>query len=128
MGTREAVSKEITNLGEDITIYNATQTTDDETAYESIVTDDYVDGTNTGTSEKAVVQPMNQSRNQEAEGRLLEGDMSGVFKHDSAITNNSLVKVDANSFLYKVKKLDQLRMQGERTHYEVVLEFIEVVP
>ncbi len=125
MGTREAVSKEITNLGEDVTIYNATQTTDSDTAYESIITDDFVDGTNTGTSEKAVVQPMNQSRNQEAEGRLLEGDMSGVFKHDSVITNNSLVKIDSNNFLYKVKKIDQLRMQGERTHYEVVLEFIE---
>lgn len=124
MGIRESVANEIEKLGETVTVYNSVQTTDDDTAYESVVTDDYVDGGNAGTEEIAVIQPAGQSRDQLEEGRLLAGDLFVVFKWDSIITNNSLVVISNTSREYKVKKIDDLRPMGETTHFEVLLEFV----
>ena len=127
MSVKDTVTTEINNLGEPVRVINSTQTTDDETAYASVVTDTFVDGTEEGTLETAQIQPVGRSRDQEAEGRLLAGDMQGFFKEDSVITNNSLVKVVATNNLYKVKKIDHLRVKGELIHYEVILEFLRVV-
>lgn len=126
MGRKERVSKTIDNLGESVNVINSEQTTDDDTGYESVVTDDFVDGTNEGTTETAQIQPAMKSRDQESEGQLLAGSMIGFFKWDSVITEKSLVKVNATNNLYKVKKIDTLRVKGETTHYEVILEFMRV--
>lgn len=120
-------TKELENYGEAVTIYNSTQTLDTETDYGSLTADTYVDGTDEGTSEVAVIQPMNIKRPQLSEGRLLIGEMIGFFKSISVITENSLVKVDATDRLYKVKELQRLRVSGFLTHYEVILEFVRVV-
>ena len=125
MAIKDTITKEITNLGEDVTIYNSTQTVDEsETNYGSVLTDTYVDGTAIGTSEKAVIQPANERRDQMAEGRLLAGDLFAVFKYNSVVTINSLVKVDAKDYLYKVKRIQDLRVSGSVTHYECILEFV----
>lgn len=125
MAIKDTVTKEITKLGEAVRVYNSTQTLDTDTDYGSIAEDDYVDGTYVGTAETAVIQPANKTREQEAEGRITEGEMFGVFKENSVITNNSLVKVIASDYLYKVKSIETLRVSGVITHYECMLEFVE---
>lgn len=124
MAIKDRVSRGINKLGEDVTIYNSNQTTDSDTAYDSITADDYLDGTNTGTSEKAVVQPAKQRNDQSSEGRLTEGEMLAFFKEDSVVTKKSLVRVDSTNYLYKVKSIDRLGPSGELTHYEIILEFV----
>lgn len=127
MSIQATVTKEIDNLGDNVTVYNATQTTDTETAYASLTDDDFLDGSNAGTVEVAVIFPVDRSKDQDAEGQLSQGEMEGIFKYSTTLINKSLVKINSTQALYKVSKIDELRTEGELSHYEVILTFLRVI-
>ena len=105
--------------GEDVTIYNATETIN----VEGSLTDQSLGN---GTIEKAKIQPENLNNIARSEGRLQQGDLFAMFKSTSVITANSLVKLNKTSTLklFKVKNLTEERHSGATHHFESNLEFL----
>ena len=107
------------DIGETVIIYAPTQT--NSTDYGSIATSTLGDG----TSETAIVQPMEEGELITHQGHIVFGDLFMMFISTSVIAKDSLLKVSATSKYYRVVFLEEIRPGGTVHHYEAHMRRVE---
>lgn len=107
------------DVGEDVTVYNMTESTDSDGALSS-------QSLSNGIIEKAIIQPENLNNIARSEGRIQQGDLFAMFRSDSIVTANSVIKLNKTAALklFKVKNLTEERHSGSTHHFEANLEFL----